>query len=44
MLCEHFYYLKNLEQRNTIPDSARTKIIKAMNMLKQRRDNFQFGT
>jgi len=35
---------KTLQQRNTIPNSAGTKkLLKAMNMLMQRRDNFQFG-
>ena len=34
---------KTLQQRNTILNSAGTKEVKAMNTLKQRRDNFQFG-
>ena len=34
---------KTLQQRNTILNSKGTKKLKAMNMLKQRRDNFQFG-
>ena len=32
-----------MQQRSTIPNSAGTKELKAMNMLKQRRDSFQFG-
>ena len=32
-----------LHQRNTIPNSAGTRELKAMNMLKQHKDNFQFG-
>ena len=38
-----FTISKTLPQRNTISDSEGKKKLKAMNMLKQRRDNFQFG-
>ena len=31
------------KELGTIPNNAGTKELKAMNMLKQRRDNFQFG-
>ena len=34
---------KTLQQRDTIPNSAGAKKLKAMNTLKHRRDNFQFG-
>ena len=32
-----------MHQTNTIPNSAGMKELKAMNILKQCRDNFQFG-
>ena len=32
-----------LHQRNAIPNSAGTRELKAMNMLKQHQDNFQSG-
>ena len=41
VLDPNFAISKTLQQRNTIPNSAGTKKLKAMNMLKQRRDNFQ---
>ena len=38
-----FTISKTLQQGNTIPNSAGTKKLKTTSMLKQRRDNFQFG-
>ena len=37
----HFYDLKTLQQWDSIPNSAGTKKLKAINMLKQRRGNFE---
>ena len=34
---------KTLQQRKAIPNNVWTKELKAMNMLKQCRDNFQYG-
>ena len=36
-----FTISKSLQQRKAIPNNVWTKELKAMNMLKQRRDNFQ---
>ena len=38
-----FTISKTLQQRNAIPSSVWTKELKAMNLLRQRRDNFQSG-